>query len=182
MLLPLPVNAGRALVYTPASVLRAQLDSDPPALVLTIDDGVPHGQMVGAGDEVHYTLVFTNVGSANVSNVRLVAAIPPHTQVISQTLQGWSCNSDGTGRAPQTCTLAVGLLAAGANHSAEFGLVLDDPLPADMTLVTLDAAVIGDEVVCGECGLATIDTPVDPRSNAQGDAYRIFFPAVSQRS
>lgn len=160
------------LLITP--VARAE---EPPALAMAIDDGVPDGEKAAPGDRLHYTLTYSNTGSSPISNIQLSAVVPGYTHVISETTQDWSCQ-DRTD-APSLCILDNGTLPAYAQQVVEFTVVLDDPLPETLLAVTLDASVTGDEVVCGECGLASIDTPVDPTAGLNEGSFQLYFPAIS---
>lgn len=148
---------------------------EPPALVLTIDDGLPAGLSAVPGATITYTLVFTNLGDSDAINVQLAAVVPTHTRWVSDTESLWTCPAAVDALASPVCRTGIASLGPHTPHQVDLAVRVDDPLPADVTTIRFDASVNADNVICGECGQGAVVTPVDPDQPIFGD-YRLFIP------
>jgi uncharacterized repeat protein (TIGR01451 family) len=154
---------------------------NPPAVLLTIDDAIEEGKAALPGQSITYTFVFTNVGDMPVTKVRLVAVVPAHTQLTNTAASGWSCTPVASHSSHSPCAIEWPQLAAQASGTAQLIVVVDNPLPETVHTIVLEASVNADEVVCGECGYATITTPVDPDQN-QLPSFNLYLPNLARRA
>jgi uncharacterized repeat protein (TIGR01451 family) len=154
--------------------------SDPPALELAIDDGLNRNQIAKPSDRITYTLTFTNTGDSSALNVQLAAPVPLHTQFVGDADRLWTCRATVDALASPICRMGIGNLAPHDQQQVNFTVLVDDPLPADVTTILLEAAANADNVVCGECGMATIATPVDPDLGQYG-RQRVYIPQCARR-
>ena len=105
-----------------------------PVLGVSISDG---GIGAVPGDVVIYAVDYQNSGDQNADSAALAIVIPGQTTFVAAASDaGWDCqpnNSPGS-----TCTLDIGLLAgAGGNGSADFALVIYDPVDAGTTQIDI---------------------------------------------
>ncbi|MCB0122476.1 MAG: DUF11 domain-containing protein, partial [Caldilineaceae bacterium] len=113
---------------------------------------------VSPGELLHYRISYLNQGSQDASGVALTALLPEHVQFsAANSSDGWQCINT-------TCQLAIGTLASGSSGVVDFVLLLDRPIPAGLTAITLTAQV-GDDGLNGpesatENNHASVETAV----------------------
>ncbi len=100
-------------------------------LEVSKDDNLP---CAFPGDEIRYTIAFTNVCDVEATGVVLTETLPAYTQYLET--PGW------TSVGGDQYSYAYGSLAAGASDTVEFVVVVDDPLP-DTVTETTDVVCIG---------------------------------------
>lgn len=170
----LPPNAAPAAAQARPETTR----DEPPYLVLTLDDGLEAGVAAKPGQAITYTFGISNPTASAVTNVRLVAIVPQHTRPAPDGVAEWECYA-----APmlgnQQCEQRIGGVAGKYTTWAQLPVTVDAPLPAATTAITLVAAVSADEIVCGECGLAMLETPVDAGASLLPGA-RVYLPVVGR--
>jgi hypothetical protein len=185
------------------------LDSDAaaPVVNISVSDG---GVKAELGKPLSYTISYENVDQVyDAVGVVLSSTVPAGTVAdLAASTPGWSCSaSPAIGGA--VCTLAVGPLAAGAQGSAQFVVVVgsdDATVPTNLALAvsvthstpgrshvttppangsdpTLDAGlVLGD--VRQRTGLVTVRTPGIPTGlddeDQPGQPRYLFLPAVDR--
>ena len=121
-------------------------------LYVSKDDNTP---CAFPGDEIRYTIAFTNPTGETASGVVLTESLPAHTRYL--TTAGWL--PLGGGQFAHT----VGDLAPYASGSVEFVVVVDDPLPADVT-ATSNVVCLGYDgpPLPGNCFTLVTPLPVEP--------------------
>lgn len=99
---------------------------------------------VTPGDIVSYELTYANVGNQHASGVVITETVPQHaTFNAAASSPGWSC-ADGSD-AGETCTIDLGVVAAGAGDEAvTFAVTVPDVVAAGATRIE-NAALIGDD-------------------------------------
>ena len=129
------------------------------ALTLAKSDG---GASVVPGNNVTYTLTYSNTGNQSASGVVLTETVPANTTVHADSVTaGWVCAPDTN--PGSTCTYAVGALAGGSGaQTVDFILVLDAAVDESVTDVS-NSASIDDDNTSGEDGFATASdtTPIN---------------------
>lgn len=112
----------------------------PPDLELIKSDG---GLAAQPGNRISYTLQFRQVGAVPATDVVLTETVPLHTVFdAAASTSGWNCASGGM--AGSACTLSLGELAPDASGAATFAVILNDPLPLDLTQVVNVASIADD--------------------------------------
>ncbi|HWT01914.1 MAG TPA: Ig-like domain-containing protein, partial [Pyrinomonadaceae bacterium] len=97
---------------------------------------------VQAGNNVTYTLSYSNIGNQGATNVVITETVPADTTFESTgSTAGWSC-ADGS-PATTTCTISIGTVAAGGSGSVTF-VVTTSATPAG-TEVTNTASIDDDD-------------------------------------
>src|SRR5262249_14766113 len=104
-----------------------------PDLVVTKDDGLTQ---VVPGQLVTYTIVISNVGNQDATNVFVADTIPPNTTFVSSSAGGTFANGVISGN--------IGTLAAGDSFTITGTLRVNDPLPAGVTSITNTVTVNDD--------------------------------------
>ncbi len=109
------------------------------------------------GQQVGYTLVYSNAGPQGAAGVILTETVPANAMY---TGSGWTClpgNSAGS-----TCTFDVGIVSKDASGSAVFTVTVVNPVPAGVTQIS-NAANIGTSVVDPDPNnnTASDTTPID---------------------
>ncbi len=117
-----------------------------PDLAISKDDG---GVTAVPGGTVSYLLSYQNVGNQDATGVVITETVPLNTLFDGlASTPGWVCLPDAT--AGSTCTLAIGVVAAGAAEAnATFAVMVDDPLPTGVIEV-LNTAAIADDGTNGD--------------------------------
>ena len=121
-------------------------------LYVSKDDNTP---CAFPGDEIHYTIVVTNPTGEVARDVMLTETLPAHTLYL--TTAGWLPLGGGQ------FAYAVGDLAPFANATVEFVVVVEDPLPADVT-ETSNTVCMGYDgpTPPGNCFTLVTPLPVEP--------------------
>ncbi|MCP3962334.1 MAG: DUF11 domain-containing protein [bacterium] len=129
-----------------------------PDLVVTKTDG---GAVVGAGDQVVYTITVANEGTQNTDGVVLSDAVPENTTFSSAgSHPGWSCSGG-------TCSLAVGFLGVlDAPQSFDIAFAVDLPLAAGVSEIRNTATATDD---------GSSEPDLDPSSDSATDVTPIDF-------
>src|SRR5262249_14385999 len=104
-----------------------------PDLVVTKTDGVTTAR---PGDLLNYTLVITNVGNQDATNVFVADILPPNTTFVSASQNGTFANGIISGN--------IGTLAAGASFTITGTLRVDDTIPAGVTSIINEVQVHDD--------------------------------------
>jgi uncharacterized repeat protein (TIGR01451 family) len=117
-------------------------------LEITKEDNLPCAM---PGDEIRYTIAFTNVCDSLATGVVLTETLPDHTSYL--TSPGWVL-LDG-----DQFTYAYGTLDPGQSASVEFAVMVDDPLP-DTVTETVDIVCVGRDGSIGFDACATEITPL----------------------
>lgn len=109
-------------------------------LVLGKDDG---GATAVPGSVVVYSLTYQNVGNAGATGVQITETVPANTTFNGgSSTAGWSCAPDIS--AGSSCTLTIGVVAAGASDSVDFAVTVVDPAPAGLEQIDNEATVTDD--------------------------------------
>lgn len=112
------------------------------AINLTIgkSDG---GSSATPGQNITYTLTYTNAGNKGATGVVINETVPANTTFnAGASTAGWSCAAITAGSA---CTFPVGSLAGGgAGGSVTFVVTIDNPVPGGTTQIS-NTATIGDD-------------------------------------
>ncbi len=115
------------------------LDAEPD-LMITKDDG---GVRTEPGGIVVYTLDYANVGDQDATGVTITDTVPTYTTFNSvNSTSGWSCVPSFN--AGSLCTYTVGALGVGESGSADFAVMVDEPLPAGVMEIE-NATCIADD-------------------------------------
>src|SRR5262245_48332752 len=104
-----------------------------PDLVITKTDGLTQ---VVPGQLVTYTLVISNVGNQDATNVIVTDTLPPNTTFISSSRGGTFANGVVSGN--------LGTIAAGASITITGTLRVNNPQPAGVTSITNTVTVADD--------------------------------------
>ncbi len=130
-------------------------------LAIVKDDG---GVTVQPGDDIIYTLNYTNLGNGPATNVVISDVVPVNTSFnAALSPVGWTCLPNNL--AGSTCTYTtIPLLNPGDSGSVTFVLTLNNPFPAGVTHVT-NTATITDDGTHGDDenptdNTSTVDTPL----------------------
>ena len=111
-----------------------------PDLRITKDDG---GLTASPGAIITYTLAYTNVGDADATGVAITETIPADTTFnLGSSTLGWGC-ADGV-PAGTLCAFSVGGLAVNASGVVTFAVIVDNPLPGNVSQIT-NTVSIGDD-------------------------------------
>ena len=118
-------------------------------LRITKDDG---GVTTAPGNALVYGLTVENAGNIDASGVTVSDIVPVHTVFapFPVSTAGWVCSDpDGAGPlvagdAGSPCTFAIGPLAIGSSVVINFGLTVDDPVPAGGVQIDNGADVADD--------------------------------------
>jgi len=112
-----------------------------PDFALDKTDG---GASPAPGDTVVYTLSFANNGDQGADGVVLSDTVPANTVFDPATsTPGWSCTPNN--QAGSSCTFAAGSLAGGgAGGTADFAVIVDNPIPPGVTSISNTASVTDD--------------------------------------
>lgn len=120
----------------------ANLQFNGAELSITKSDG---GITTAPGNNVTYTLNYSNYGNIAATNVLLRETVPADTTYDSaNNATAWIC---GLNPAPAgtSCTFSLGTLAAGANGSVTFVVTVANPLAASVTQLSNTATIQGDQ-------------------------------------
>jgi uncharacterized repeat protein (TIGR01451 family) len=129
---PTQANAHRSSETTPLIAT--------PDLALQKSDG---GTTVRPGETLIFTLRYANNGNQDATGVFLTETIPANTAFQpAQSTPGWSCLNE-------SCTLTIGDLAAGAQGTADFAVIVASTMPAGVMAIT-NSATIDDDHTNGE--------------------------------
>lgn len=149
-----------------------------PVLGIALDDGVAANDSVPAGGAITYTLVYSNLSASRVTNLRVSAIVPQYTTLAATNPSDWACEPTGPGGARTRCVMARATFPGHGLSSIDLIVAVDEELPLDLEWVTLSASVTAREVVGGEPGTASLDTPIDA-NQGEGDAARIYLPVLA---
>ena len=143
--------------YTTGDDATVTVSDQAPDLSLVKDDG---GASTTPGGGVIYTLNYANVGSLAATGVLITETVPANTRFDAPASSGgWTCSPDNLPGA--VCTLPLGSLAVGASGTAQFGLLVDTPLPAGTTAISNTASISDD---------GTQGFDLDPGNNSDTDS------------
>jgi uncharacterized repeat protein (TIGR01451 family) len=128
-----------------------------PDLSILKSDG---GATVAPGATVAYTLSYANNGNRGASGVLLTETVPANTSFnAGASTGGWSCSP--TVNAGSTCTLALGILAAGGgSQTALFAVTVVSPVAAGVSQIANTASISDD---------GTNGTDPSPSNNTASD-------------
>jgi len=116
------------------------------------------GATVEPGKVLVYTLVYTNTGNQDATNVVINETVPPNTTFLATSGVAWTCADGSVAGTP--CKFTVGNLAAGTGKgSLPFRVRVQTPLPEN-TLQIVNTATIGDDRT-PNAATATENTAVD---------------------
>jgi uncharacterized repeat protein (TIGR01451 family) len=111
---PFTLLEGKAVSGSPAGICVPQEEVAYNPLQLSKDDGLAAGQCVKPGDQITYTITYSNVaGTQPVTGVVLTDNLPPETTFVSASGGG---TYDGV---THTVTWNIGTIAAGAGPFTE---------------------------------------------------------------
>jgi len=126
-----------------------------PKLLIGKSDG---GVVVEPGKVLVYTLVYTNTGNQDATNVVINETVPPNTTFLAMPDVAWSCADGSVAGTP--CKFTVGNLAGGnGKGSLQFRVRVQNPLPENTTEI-VNTATIGDDRTAS-AATATEKTPAD---------------------
>ena len=126
-----------------------------PKLLIGKSDG---GVVVEPGKVLVYTLVYTNTGNQDATNVVINETVPPNTTFLATPNVAWSCADGSVAGTP--CKFTVGNLAGGnGKGSLQFRVRVQNPLPENTTEI-VNTATIGDDRTAS-AATATEKTPAD---------------------
>jgi uncharacterized repeat protein (TIGR01451 family) len=143
-----------------------------PDLAIAKDDG---GITTRPGNGVVYSLVYSNVGAIQASNVVITEVVPANTTFnAASSTAGWACQPpDGT--AGSTCTINIGTVHASQLGSIAFAVNVIDSMPTGINLLT-NTATIGDDGLHGaertlDNNQAVDTTPVTAAPEVEADKF-----------
>jgi uncharacterized repeat protein (TIGR01451 family) len=138
----------------PSTVVGCGSVSTPTAGVVALSLAKSLASGTGApGGTVVYNLSVLNTGTQDSGPVTLTETVPANTTWAGG--GGWSCSGTGAG---SSCSLAIAnLAAAGGAATAQFAVVVANPLPAGVTSVANTACANASRAV-ESCSTATIPT------------------------
>lgn len=112
-----------------------------PDFAIDKDDG---GVEPAPGDTVVYTLSFANNGNQGADGVVLSDTVPGNTVFDpTSSTPGWSCTPDN--QAGSACSFAAGSLpGGGAGGAADFAIIIDNPTPPGVTIISNTATITDD--------------------------------------
>jgi uncharacterized repeat protein (TIGR01451 family) len=142
-----------------------------PDLEMAKEDG---GVRVGPGQTLTYTVIYTNTGNQGATGLVLAETVPSYaTFHAAASSAGWSC-ADGS-PAGTACTLAVDDLAAGGRDTAQFVVMVIDPLPTEVAAITNTASISDDGLNGSDPDPADnqdlVVTPVNHPPEAHEDSF-----------
>jgi large repetitive protein len=128
-----------------------------PDLSIVVSDG---GASAAAGGGIAYTLTYANGGNRGAAAVVITDTVPANTTFNpGGSTAGWVCAPNNN--AGSTCTLAVGIVPAGAApQTATFAVTVSNSVPAGVTQIT-DTASIADNGANGTDPNAANNTASD---------------------
>ena len=96
------------------------------------------------GQALVYFIDYANTGNQNTAGVVITETVPAYTTFSSAASlpSVWSC-ADGAA-AGSSCQTTLGLLDAGSGGSVNFGLQVDDPIPAGVSQIDNTASITDD--------------------------------------
>jgi len=102
------------------------------------------GDIIAApGDVVVYTLNYANNGDQDATGVTITETVPANSSFEpTASSPGWSCVPDGS--AGSSCTFALGDLAGGAAGTLLYAVLVDDPLPLDVSALVNTSSIADD--------------------------------------
>ncbi|MCB0163420.1 MAG: DUF11 domain-containing protein [Anaerolineae bacterium] len=107
----------------------------PPDLTLVKSDG---GITTGPGETVVYTLDYANVSNTGATGVAISETVPDNTTFNdAASTPGWVCV--GT-----ACTYTLNDVPGNSSGSIDFAVDVDNPLPANVTLINNSASITDD--------------------------------------
>lgn len=122
---------------------------------VTIDAGADG--VASPGDTLAYTVTVRNLGNADATGVGFVDLVPEHTVLVA----GSVTTSAGIVRSEDPLEVTIGDLAAGAEATIDFAVVVADPLPAGVRRVVNQGGVFAE-------GVADVLTD-DPDAGGEAD-------------
>ncbi len=150
-----------------------------PIVTLTVVDNVPDGVAVSAGFPIDYLFSVCNIGDEPAYNARVTAFVPVLTTV-DGTLP-WTCGPDPRPTGRIRCDLTISTVEPGREFTATLRAIVDDPLPPEAEIVTLEAVATADNLgVTGEEPWVSVDTPVTASANSNSYLTRVFLPTILQ--
>jgi len=99
------------------------------------------------GEQLDYTLTFTNTSGFDATSVVIKEMVPPHTRFdAANSSPNWQCADVTPG---SVCTYNIGTLPANAAglQSLAFAVIMDENLPSDVTSIQNEATVDYDGVI-----------------------------------
>lgn len=87
-----------------------------------------------AGDQVKYTITYSNTGDGVANNATLTETVPANTTYSGDASEGWACQNGGV--AGSTCIKQLGNLAVSQAGSAMFTVTIDSTIEAPLTEIT----------------------------------------------
>jgi uncharacterized repeat protein (TIGR01451 family) len=121
-------------------------------LAISKSDG---GVRVEPADVLVYTLTYDNLGNQGVSGATITETVPLNTRFdAGASTSGWVCVPDVN--AGSSCTFVLGILAAGAQGTVNFAVLIDETLPETVTAIFNSVSIADD----GENG-----ADIDPSDN-----------------
>lgn len=154
------LNNRAAIGTTLVAEVEADTEKTPldaaPDLQLTKSD---EGNSATPGNTLLYRLAYKNQGNQGATGLVLTETLPEQTTFDAvNSSNGWQCTD-------VTCQLAVNDLAAGAQGSANFAVLVNNPLPTGVIIIRNSAVITddgrnGDDPTPADNG-ATVQTPVN---------------------
>lgn len=115
--------------------------STPPDLVISKDDGIDRAV---PGQNIVYTLTFSNTGGSNASGVVITETLPSNTTFNPSLNPGWQQVG-----ATNQYTYSVGNLTINQKDTATFVVTVVEPYPSGSTTIT-NTVTIGDNGINGQ--------------------------------
>jgi len=95
------------------------------------------------GDVVVYTLEYVNNGDQDATGVEITDSVPANSSFdAGASSPGWNCVPDAS--AGSSCTLSIGNVAGGTGGTVLFAVLVDDPLPLDVSELENLASIADD--------------------------------------